>query len=339
MPRTTRQRRPAFVRLSALALVVLTGTGMLWAVNREITTPRTQPLRIGINPWPGYEFAFLAEKLGYFEAEGIEIRLVEFQSLSDSRQAFERGQIDGFFGTLQEFHEVQLRGRRNVSIEWVCDASEGGDVVIGQAYVHSITDLQGQAVAFEPGTVNEYLLNRALTKHGMTWDDIVPIPTVNSRIESLFRNNEVAAVVAYPPVSTELLEECECTLLFSSRDIPGEVIDVAVFDSAVVEHRRTEVIRFFRAFDRAVGFYQDHRSAAVPLLASRTRASISELSRVLNEELRLYRAVDQPMLQSESYLQPLLDRFRRLSNTSISGEQEPEQGNSEAAPLNQGAAI
>lgn len=314
MPPRTRQRRHGVVRLAALALVILAGTGMLWAVNRQASESESQSLRVGINPWPGYEFAFLAEELGYFESEGIDVRLVEFQSLADSRQAFERGQLDGFFGTLQEFQAVERRGLRDVSIEWVCDASEGGDVVISQGDFKSISELRGERVAYEPGTVTEYLLIRALAKNGMSFADIIPVPAVQSHFEELFRDRSVAAVVTYPPVSIELLTECDSNLLFSSRDIPGEILDVGVFDAAVSQSRSSEVIRFFRAFDRAIEYYEQNPGPAVSVLANRTGASTTQLAAILKNEIHLYRASDQPGMKDAKYLVPLLERYRGLSS-------------------------
>ncbi|MCE9609787.1 MAG: hypothetical protein K8R23_06215 [Chthoniobacter sp.] len=51
-------------------------------------------LRVGINPTPGAELIFLAEEKGFYRAEGVEVRLVEFTCLSDCRRAYERGLVD-----------------------------------------------------------------------------------------------------------------------------------------------------------------------------------------------------------------------------------------------------
>ena len=66
---------------------------LLLSACRETPNP---PLRIAINPWPGYEFLYLAERLKLFEAEGVEVRILQFSSLNDSRRAFELGKADGF---------------------------------------------------------------------------------------------------------------------------------------------------------------------------------------------------------------------------------------------------
>ncbi len=53
--------------------------------------PKSGPtLRVGLNPWPGYEVLFIAEHVDYFRDEGVAVRLIEFTSLSDCRRAYER---------------------------------------------------------------------------------------------------------------------------------------------------------------------------------------------------------------------------------------------------------
>src|SRR6184192_4236051 len=73
---------------------------------------RPAPLRIGMSPWPGNEFLFLAEARGFFAAEGVEVRLIESTSLGDLLRAFDRGEIDGMTGTLADVLESRDRTRR-----------------------------------------------------------------------------------------------------------------------------------------------------------------------------------------------------------------------------------
>ena len=59
-------------------------------------------LRVGINPWPGYEFLYLAQEKGFYRDAGLDVRLVEFSSLADTRRAYERGQINAIGTTVIE---------------------------------------------------------------------------------------------------------------------------------------------------------------------------------------------------------------------------------------------
>src|SRR2546429_6153210 len=63
---------------------------------------RAAPLRIGMTPWPGNPFLYLAVAKGFFAAEGVQVQLVESGSLRDVLRALEPGEIDGLAGTLAD---------------------------------------------------------------------------------------------------------------------------------------------------------------------------------------------------------------------------------------------
>src|SRR5213593_264284 len=61
-----------------------------------------EPLRIGVNAWPPFELLYLARSRGYFEAERVDIDLVDFSSYTGILRAYHQGNIDGFLATLNE---------------------------------------------------------------------------------------------------------------------------------------------------------------------------------------------------------------------------------------------
>jgi len=89
-----------------------------------------KPLRVALNPWPGYAFLFLAQEKGYFADEGVNVELVELSSLSDVRKAFERGQVDGMASSLVEVLEVSKNSNRQAVVSLMADYSNGADVIL-----------------------------------------------------------------------------------------------------------------------------------------------------------------------------------------------------------------
>lgn len=120
------------------------------------------PLRIAINPWPGYEFLYLAEQQQLFKAQGVEVQILQFDSLNDARRAYERGQADGFGGTLVEVLMAREQSPRHPQVVHVSDYSNGGDLLIARPGIDSVQQLVGRRVAVEPGTLNTLVLSRAL---------------------------------------------------------------------------------------------------------------------------------------------------------------------------------
>src|SRR5438093_4813353 len=99
---------------------------------------RPAPLRIGVSPWPGNAFLFLAEAKGFFAAEGVEVRLIESTSLGDVLRAFDRGETDGMTGTLADVLESRDRTRRAPRAFMALGTSSGTDVILARAGVMSV---------------------------------------------------------------------------------------------------------------------------------------------------------------------------------------------------------
>lgn len=282
----------------ALSVACLLGWQLFQGVDTRSPASTPAVLRVGLNNWPGYEFAFLAEELGYFREEGVEVRLMEFSSLADVRRAFERGRLDGFFSTLHEVLESYGRGGRRCQIRWAVDTSDGADEIIADAKFSSLQALKGQRIAIEPGSVTEFVLTRGLELEGLKVTDVQLVPMSQLEMEAAIRSGEIAAMVTYPPVSLKLRTEKNFRVLFSTRDIPDEVIDVLAFDEAIVREYPKEIARFVRAFDRAVGYYVESPDDAIQRMAQRQRVAPADLALALREGIRLYRTSDQTALMA-----------------------------------------
>src|SRR5437870_9350338 len=125
------------------------------------------PLRIGINAWPANEFLFLAQEKGFFAAQGVDVRLIEYGSLGDVRRAFDRGQIDGMSGTLVELLQSRDATRRAPRAFMVTDLSNGSDMILARGSIAAVSGLAGKRVAAEPESVGMFGLARGLARVGM----------------------------------------------------------------------------------------------------------------------------------------------------------------------------
>lgn len=130
-----------------------------------------EPLRVGVNPWPGYAFLYLAEEQGYFEAEGVPVHLVEFTSLEDARRAYERGHLDALGTTIVDVVQARQHQDRSLQVVRVVDYSTGGDVIALRPGLRRFADLRGKRVAVEPASLGAYLLARASEHMGIKVDE------------------------------------------------------------------------------------------------------------------------------------------------------------------------
>lgn len=269
---------------------LLLAIALLLGACRETPYP---PLRIAINPWPGYEFLYLAERLKLFEAEGVEVRILQFSSLNDSRRAFELGKADGFGGTLIETLVAAQNSQRQPQVVYLPDYSNGGDLVIAQRGIDHLSGLEGKRVAIEPGTLNSYILTRALTHHGLNPKAVQQVGMPQAEMYRALSEGAIDAAVTYAPFSVEMLKSPQLHPLFTTREIPGEVLDVLAVDAEVVAQRREQVDGMLRAFNRALLYSREHPLEAYAIMAEREGISADDFRHAVEQDLKMLDSADQ----------------------------------------------
>lgn len=265
-------RIPCAPAVVTLAIVAFTGCGP--------SDPLPVPLRVGISSWPGYEFLYLAQERQYFAAEGLNIKLVEYASLGDTRRGLELGQLDGMACTMVEVLQTAHHARMAPHIVMITDYSDGADVILARPSIRGVADLRGVRVAVEGLSVNGFVVARALDLAGLRSADVAIVRGHQAEIPELYRRGAVDAAVTYPPYSA-LVAEQGAKVIFTSRSIPGEVIDVVAFSPDAIETRGREIEAMIRAFDRAVADARERPDDAYAVMAKREGISVGEFREAL----------------------------------------------------------
>lgn len=254
-----------------------------------------EPLRIGVNPWPGFELLHIAEEQGYFRAEGVEVRLVEFDSLGDSRRAFERGQTDVFGATPTELRLSREHSSRQAQAFYIVDFSVGADVVLARPGIGSVRELCGRRIGAEPAAMDVVLLSFALQSAGMTLADVTVVPLTQNNMAAALADKTVDAVCSYPPYADDILRRGLARPVFDSSDIPGMIVDVLAGDAEMIARRPQDLAAVVRALERARRYLEEHPEQAHPTMARRERMSVPELRSAL-AALKLVPLHEQPAL-------------------------------------------
>lgn len=259
-------------------------------------------LRLGFNPWPGYELFMLAEQLGYYRQLGLDVQLVEFTSLGDSRRAFERQQIDVAAGTAVELLTAAYTLQQPVQAFFLTNISVGADYLIAQPQFASAADLKGRRVAVEPGSLNLLLLDLALqdaarSGTALKLQDLELVPMAQNSMPSAFVRREVEAVVVYPPVADELLRLVpeRARILFDSGKTPDFILDLLYASRASLEQRAGELARLVQGFEMARRYTQAHPDDAHARMAARTGRKRDDFERDM-QGLKLVPLVEQSEL-------------------------------------------
>lgn len=304
---TTLGARPQYLsRLffaAAAALLLLAGCG----------AEQPASFRLGINNWPGFDFLYLAQEKGYYRDEGLDVHIVEFSSMADARRAFERGQIDALGATVIDVLLARDHSPRAPQIVQAIDYSNGADVILTRPGIRDGAALRGARIGVEIASLGIYVLARALEKHGLSLADVQPVAMDQLSMESAFRAGALDALVTYPPTSVKLLREGKVGTVFSTREIPGEVIDVIAVEAAENTRRAADVAALIRAYHRAIAYAQQNPADAYAIMAEREGLTPAEFRDALNNGIAMVSVAEQwGYFQPDGNLAAVIDRSDRI---------------------------
>jgi NitT/TauT family transport system substrate-binding protein len=261
----------AALKRSTRALLSLALALWLGACSQESADPAAW-LRIGTNVWPGYEPLYLARDLGYLDNSPV--KLVEYPSASEVIRAFRNGAIEAAALTLDEVLLLEQSGLQP-RVVLVMDISNGGDAIIGRRGLQKMTDLKGLKVGVEATALGAFVLSRALDVSGLAAQDVEAVPLEATEHQAAFLQGTIDAVVTFEPVRSTLLDT-GATLLFDSRQIPGEVVDVLVIRESYLEKNRPVTVRLLEQWFLALAYLKQHPQDAAKRISKRTGTTAQE---------------------------------------------------------------
>lgn len=207
-------------------------------------------ISVGVNPWPGYEALYIAQRQGLFAKAGLAVKLVDFDSLGDARRAFERGQIDIVASTLTELIVSSGHSARRPQAFYAIDFSNGSDMLLAKPEIKSVAQLRGKRVAAEPGSVDILALYLALKSAGLSYSDINFVPLAQAEIQEAYKAGSIDAAESYPPASSEL-EKMGARKIFDTSKVPGFILDVLFADAQFISERTADLHKFVDVFAEA----------------------------------------------------------------------------------------
>jgi len=224
------------------------------------------PVRIGICPWPGYEIVRLAHEKGFFRQEGLAVQILKRGGTLETRDDFIEGKIDAAALPLFEAVGLMDAGAEAV-IPLVLDYSRGSDGVVIRKSLAGFNGIKGQKVGVTAGTVNSYLLHKALEKHGMSESDVEIIDIVPDEMVEAFADGTVHALSTWEPYLSKAAREGDGVIPFTSRDLSSPIVDVLVVRRDFARRRPADVKRMIRAWFRTIAYFKNNYPEAVQVLA------------------------------------------------------------------------
>ncbi len=226
----------------------------------EVAQP---PLAVGMNTRVGFDPLVLARDRGLVDPGRVKV--VELASGTEVQRALNNGLLDAAALTLDETLRLVDAGI-DLRIVALLNVSQGADVVVARPGIRSPRDLRGETVAVEDTSVGALLLQRMLGQTGLRRGDVRVVNLeATGHLEAL-REGRVAAAASYAPLASSLFAAGYAPI-FSSDEIPGEVVDVLAVRTSALRERPEAVDELLRAWALGLDEMNSDTSRAAALLA------------------------------------------------------------------------
>ncbi len=281
------------------------GPGLLTGCHGDFS----RPARLGTNVWPGYEPLYLARETGALPRDRVS--LIEYTSASQVIRAFDNGALDIAAVTLDEALLLVDLGT-DLQVFMALDISDGGDSIVARADIPSVASLRGKRVGVESGAAGAYVLLRALSLHGLSISDIEIIEATFDQHLTAFSSGKIDAVVTFEPATT-WLRQAGAHVIFDSRQIAGEIIDVLVARTHFAQTQTALLAWLSRCWQTTLDVINSSPDQAMPILARRTKLTTKEMAQAY-QGLKLTGLADNQRLFTPSgdHAAPILTLGQRL---------------------------
>ena len=253
-----------------LITALLASAGLALALGACLAPWQQRQVRLAIVDWPAYEYFYLASRKGLDLQQGYRLQVDQFGSLQDQRRAFSRGDVEAIATTLPEAIAICREApARCPSIVLVLDDSNGADQVVAGSRWRSVAELKGQRVGLEPSVLGEFMLLRAVQGQGLKLADFKLRYDGPKALVSQLQRGVVDAIVTYSPHSDGLVADPRFRVLFSSSQIPGEVVDVLAVSPELLRRDSKQVAALVRTWWAARQLAAEEPQQATALMAQR----------------------------------------------------------------------
>lgn len=187
---------------------------------------------VGWMPWGFGEAEGIVDR--WAEKYGISIDVVQINDYIESINLYTAGGFDGVTITNMDALTIPAAGGVDTTALIVGDFSDGNDGLVLKG-TDDLDDIAGRNVHLVELSVSHYLLARALESVGKTERDVRVVNTSDADIVGAWNSRDVDAVVTWNPQLSEIRRAPDTHLVFDSSQIPGEIIDLLVVNTAVLE--------------------------------------------------------------------------------------------------------
>jgi NitT/TauT family transport system substrate-binding protein len=237
------------------------------------------PVKIALTTWIGYSPFYVAEGMDMYKKHGLKVTLQTFADPAMLPSAVAGKAVDGALMTYDQVIGAAAQGQV-FKVVMPIDYSNGGDAVLADMSIKKIADLKGKKVAYAPLSPSDFLISYALKINGMSDKDISPVNMTPEAIPSAMASKAVPAGATYEPNVSQILAMDggkKFHVIYSSRQAPGLIADVLVFEDAYIKKNGKEVAALIKAYLDGLAYLKSHPKEASEIIGKAIGVSGKEV--------------------------------------------------------------
>lgn len=231
-----------------------------------------EKFNIGHLPATGHILYFIAQEEGFYQEEGLDVTLTQFDNNPAELAALESGKIDVAPINATNLISFLGSGHQITSIGGVM--SDGHALVVAPEVVegvepedYSLELLKGKTIILQAGSTYDIEFRKALTDAGFDLEKDITILTADSGTSAYnsLKNKEIDGAAVYAPFRQKAIDEGFVPLLYCDEieyfDHPICCRDVGLTEN--IEQNPEKFKAFTKAMIRAGEFLENNHAGAV----------------------------------------------------------------------------
>ena len=240
-------------------------------------------LKLATVVWIGYGPFYVADALNLYKKYNLKVSLQVFNDPALIPAAIASGAVDGGMLTYDQV-VGQVAAGRNMKVVMPIDYSNGGDAIVADASITKVTDFKGKKIGYNPLSPSDFLLSYALKINGMSEKDISPISMTPEAVPAAMASGQLPVGVTYEPSLSQILSQGggkKFKVVFSSKNAPGLIADVLVFDDKVIKAKPAEITGIMKAYLDGLAYMKANPAEAHKIIGKFMGVSAAEVKEQL----------------------------------------------------------
>lgn len=235
---------------------------------------------LGTVAWPTNMMFYLAQEKGIFKANGLDVKVQEFSSTTDSSSAFIGGKTDFCTYASSETISPYAEGA-DFSIVLVTDKSNGCESLVAKSDIKSVEDLKGKTIATQLYSVDHMFLLSLLKDHGMTEKDVNIVDMSIQEAGNAFVAGQCDAACIWDPYFSQAID-AGGTVLYSTKDNPDLITDVLAANKTLCKEKPEVVKAMVKSYFEAVEYWKNNPDESNKFMAEKLGVDAEEFASEMN---------------------------------------------------------